>query len=81
MQQQSLVLLVVPHGFLAVYFPIKGLVCRINVDIHTQIVLKIRDLFKGNRDTQLKGATQTVDKASFREVLDGPIGGVSSTEE
>jgi hypothetical protein len=81
MQQQSLVLLAVPHGLLAVYVPIKGLVCRINVGIHTQIVLKSRGLLKGNRDAQLKGATQTVGKAAFRVVLDGPIGGVASTEE
>jgi hypothetical protein len=81
MQQQSLVLLAVSHGLLDVYVPIKGLVCRINVGIHTQVVLKSRDLLKGNRDAQLKGATQTVGKASFRSVLVGPIGGVASTEE
>jgi hypothetical protein len=81
MQHQSLVLLPVPHGVLAVYVPIKGLVCRINVGIHTEIVLKSRGLVKGNRDTQLKGATQTVGKATFRAVLGGPVGGVTSTEE
>jgi hypothetical protein len=80
-QQQSLVLLAVRHGLLAVYVPIKGPVCRINVGIHTQIVLKSRGLVKGNEDAQLKGATQTVGKAAFRAVLGGPIGGVASTEE
>ncbi len=81
MQQQSLVLLAVPHGLPAVYVPIEGLVCRINVGIHTQIVFKSRGLVKGNRDAQLKGATQTVGNATFHEVLGGPIGGVASTEE